>query len=580
MRTMKHWALAAMTATALALAGCGGGGSGSTATGPTTPVPAPPTELEVAQMAAADAAMAAMTAAGNAATSADDADAARANAATMQTGESSSGIAAMARAQAMAADDAYMAAKKASEAAAAADNVTDAVKAQVMAESAQEDAEMAESNAAKYAQMAMDAADGELMISGTMKSVGDTTVDATAGASTVTVGEGSSARTVRTGEIKSMAPMTTVAAVTGVDFVAGDGGADPPVADTAYVQAVAARTFGIGKVVDSSDDMARLMIVTKYAGSKMVNVYATASGSDLTGRLGSDGRIQTAGVDTADNANDDGFATLTAKGMYYLAGAVGDADGLVASDVVGATAKGAMVYSYVDDNATPDNADDDTTGYVVLETTAVTGTTTTVTYQQVDIMALASDATTQGTAEEVEVTAKIPEAMDYKHIHFGVWAALGDAKANGDQSPSGLGIGFVQSIGDGLSGSDMPNNGSGSYAGNWAAAVQAMDEDGDGAVSLTNGAASLMADFGKGKLTATLTGLATLSGDISGNMFSGDKASDITHANLDATADFEGSFSGGFFGAKAAEAGGIFDFASEDNEGGAFRGAFGADRTD
>ena len=48
-----------------------------------------------------------------------------------------------------------------------------------------------------------------------------------------------------------------------------------------------------------------------------------------------------------------------------------------------------------------------------------------------------------------------------------------------------------------------------------------------------------------------------------------------TGSGLDASADFEGSFSGGFYGAKAAEAGGVFDFASEDNEGGAFRGAFG-----
>ena len=32
-------------------------------------------------------------------------------------------------------------------------------------------------------------------------------------------------------------------------------------------------------------------------------------------------------------------------------------------------------------------------------------------------------------------------------------------------------------------------------------------------------------------------------------------------------ADFTGSFSGGFYGANAAEAGGIFNFASEDNEG-------------
>ena len=131
----------------------------------------------------------------------------------------------------------------------------------------------------------MDAADGELMISGTMKSVGDTTVDAAAGPSTVTVGEGNSARTTQTGEIEGMAPMTTVAAEAGQAFVAGDGSADPPVADTEYVQAVAARTFGIGKVVDSSDDMARLMIVTRYAGSMNVPVYAYAEanpGIDIT----------------------------------------------------------------------------------------------------------------------------------------------------------------------------------------------------------------------------------------------------------------------------------------------------------
>ena len=42
MRTMKHWALAAMAATALALAGCGGGGS--TATAPTKPTDPPPSQ--------------------------------------------------------------------------------------------------------------------------------------------------------------------------------------------------------------------------------------------------------------------------------------------------------------------------------------------------------------------------------------------------------------------------------------------------------------------------------------------------------------------------------------------------------
>ena len=159
---------------------------------------------------------------------------------------------------------------------------------------------------------------------------------------------------------------------------------------------------------------------------------------------------------------------------------------------------------------------------------------------------------------------------------FGAWAGLGDADDDGSQAIADMGIGFVQSIGDGLAGDDVPNSGSGSYAGNWAATVQGMD----GALSLTSGAASLGADFGKGEITATLTGLATLSGDIAGDTFSGTKAtvgSDNMHF-LDPAADFGGSFSGGFYGANGAEAGGIFDFASDG--GGAFRGAFGGNRTD
>ena len=48
MRTMKHWALAAMAATALALAGCGGGGSSSTVTTPTQKTSPTPAELATA----------------------------------------------------------------------------------------------------------------------------------------------------------------------------------------------------------------------------------------------------------------------------------------------------------------------------------------------------------------------------------------------------------------------------------------------------------------------------------------------------------------------------------------------------
>ena len=168
---------------------------------------------------------------------------------------------------------------------------------------------------------------------------------------------------------------------------------------------------------------------------------------------------------------------------------------------------------------------------------------------------------------------------EYKHIHFGVWAALGEAEKNGTQELSDLGIGFVQSIGDGLSGADMPNNGGAMYSGNWAAAVQAADEDGNGDISLVHGAAMLDADFSKATITATLTGLATLEGTVDTNTFSGTKATVGANVHsLTPDAKFTGEFSGGFYGAKAAEAGGVFDFTSEDAEAGAFRGAFGGDR--
>ena len=55
MRTMKHWALAAMAATALALAGCGGGGSSSTVTTPTQTSSTPAELATAADMALTEA---------------------------------------------------------------------------------------------------------------------------------------------------------------------------------------------------------------------------------------------------------------------------------------------------------------------------------------------------------------------------------------------------------------------------------------------------------------------------------------------------------------------------------------------
>ena len=54
----------------------------------------------------------------------------------------------------------------------------------------------------------------------------------------------------------------------------------------------------------------------------------------------------------------------------------------------------------------------------------------------------------------------------------------------------------------------------------------------------------------------------------------------MTADDLDADDKWTGGLSGGFYGAKAIEAGGVFDFATKDNKGGAFTGAFGTNRTD
>ena len=168
--------------------------------------PVPPTELDKAQIAADEAATAAMTAAVTAKASAVDADAAMVNAATMQTNESSGGHAYMARHYADIAQTAYMTAKTASEAAADATTVSAAVEARVAAQAAMAEAVAAEVEATKHAGLAMLAVDNELFIVGTVKTVGGTSLDATAGSSTRTDGEGDDAQTTITGLIEAWRP--------------------------------------------------------------------------------------------------------------------------------------------------------------------------------------------------------------------------------------------------------------------------------------------------------------------------------------------------------------------------------------
>ena len=267
--------------------------------------------------------------------------------------------------------------------------------------------------------------------------------------------------------------------------------------------------------------------------------------------------------------------------MYYLAGTAVDSNGLSETDVVAADAKPLTVYSYVSTPDVPATPDDETElTYLVKDSErSEEGGTTVHVYRSVDIIVDASrrDGPDDDTAADAgQVTANIPEATDYKHIHFGVWASLNEDGTD----VGGLGIGFVQNYaGAPTEVSDMPNHGSATFDGNWVATIQAADPDGNGPVSLEDGVASMEADFEKMTVEAELTGLATLSGGISGSTFAGTKVSDIEHNGLSSDADdFTGSTSGGFFGTRAAEAGGVFSFTSDGNKDGAFSGGFGGTR--
>ena len=463
--------------------------------------------------------MEAMTAAGDASvaaqTAATAAQEARANRATMQTGdlhaENSGVLADKAQEHADAAAAAAKAADDANVMAMAATDAIAATRELVMAEAARDTAEKQQMYAETARDNAATAAMAELMIVDTVKTVGGTSLDATAGSSEV-ITDGDTERTGLLAEGDQ--PIHMALKSVAVPGVNAEPDANPTAIEyTAPVAAAAAREFPIGKLVDSADDTARLMIVTQYAGSKTVKVYAAGGVDDNTGTKAgyltiNDGDDTTgAGEGGADLNN----VPLKSEGTYYLAGTDDALD--EDNDIVADDAEPVEVFSYVDPNAST-NQNEETT-YLVWLGEDKTGTGTVYRYTQV-VIHVAHDADGDATTTEdniQEVTAKIPEATDYKHIHFGVWAALGAPEKNGNQDLSDLGIGFVQNFsGGGLTSigggsDDMPNGGGATYNGDWVAAVQSRDGDGDGDITLQYGAADLVANFDKATIDVNLMGL-------------------------------------------------------------------------
>ena len=505
--------------------------------------------------AASDAATAAGTASTAAGAAADAAEEADDNRATIQTGEANSVADAMyARAHADTAEAEAMKAQAASTAAQGAMTAGEATPlreaaeaAQAVAKAAQADAETARDNAVADSML-------ELKVDDKTKMVGENSITIDGKANEVTRIVNGVRTVTLTGHLM---PIVTLGEA--LDGTENDDATD---VDESRPGADARTDLAAGFVYDSADDKARLAMFNKYAGTDTVTAFVDGTGMVTGGTGGFVDDIDHDGDSSEDSSTPVRSLPLRNAGGTFMMASGSSLDANTEETIAAATTKTTIYYYETNEGRQ----------YVRFQSLNVDGQ---YTYQAVDI----------------EAGAKIPAVADYDHVHFGVWAGLGDADSiTGDNDVTDLGIGFVVGLSDMTGDSDVPNHGDAIYNGNWVASIQAADDDGDGSITLTNGRANIEADFRRGEIDVKLMGLVTLEGDIEGNMFMGSFVNaelvfDDVNADTDGvqatsglnpSGEFDGSFEGGFFGDDAEEVGGVFDFSSRGNEDGAFRGAFGA----
>ena len=198
----------------------------------------------------------------------------------------------------------------------------------------------------------------------------------------------------------------------------------------------------------------------------------------------------------------------------------------------------------------------------------------------------------------------IPVSTPYEHMNYGLWMNY-ESDTSGTQAD--MGIGFVRMLAGKSMTPDMPASGIVTYDGHGILNTRIRNSHPEtgirGDIGVYRTYTTTTADFGRNKISVDFGGpvstdFATdvvefqLKGDISGNGFSGTTATVPTgggfsydygtggavegvHSELQPGGSFTGTFKGNFFGPGAAEVGGVFDFTSEDNKDGSFRGAFG-----
>ena len=384
-----------------------------------------------------------------------------------------------------------------------------------------------------------------------------------------------------------------------VKYVAGTNGkrAEP---------AIEKRDLMVGTYTDDEDDGFRLWLIDKYASTKEVWIYRYVVGVsgvstvETTAKIGAEsdiyGKVTLTDVDG--NGNDGKVKIHRASGELYEEGdpkdekyfdpmpgsSVSDTD---ESRVSASTISG----SQQDDNklavtglyyiVMPDNTNE--SGFSYQGRTLMAGDRVWLKLTKTVINKQGS-GDNEYTFDVVSVyeTKNFPVEKSYEHINYGVWHELKD---DGD-TPAGMGIGFVNTLaGKSMTmSSGMPDTGTATYNGLWVATVRGADM---GDISVKQGGAVTMADFGKDTITVDLKDrlddtmtIAKLEGSIDGSGFKGTKITGVTDklgvkASSDGS-DYTGTFSGAFFGPDAPEVGGVFDYRSaEGKKAGEFRGAFG-----
>ena len=488
------------------------------------------------------------------------------------------------------AEDAYEAAKKAYETARAAPTVTAAVRARRGAEDARRDAEMYAKTANDEAMKAVQAAAMELGRSG------DDMM-------TWSIGSGSDKKSIT---------VTTAGTDVTAPHPGDEGGKVSPSSNPTLEQlgqdrpGVRSQNLALGK--QHGDDTARLRLMGKYYFDKGESgVYfgvVTASGGPPT---------------ISGTADDPGTVTIHANsGILGAAGKTFDltkvANPAFLRSVEG-TPPGTRT-SVSEMGLTYDETDNPEGDQYVTPVSNITvggggdagtnGDLYSYSYTYRDKPRTGYIMIQDGSPLQAHVIKgkySIPAIYDHMHVNYGMWNTLKDKK------PADLGIGFVTV----LEGKDktplagMPRIlGTATYQGGWVATVRGPGEPApaDKATNFSEhqGLSEVTADFGKNtvkvdlKLARYESGgfgedetFATLSGGaIDGNGFMGTEVSvlpggtpseggGLEKVGLKSSEDgFTGEFSGAFYGPKAEEVGGVFDF--DGKKLGAFRGAFGGGR--